>query len=303
MQIDNILSFDIEDWFHPEILNSKFPISIWNKLESRVQKNTELILNFLSRKNLKATFFYLGWIAEKWPNLVKDTILDGHEIGSHGYSHTSINKLSVDEFKQELKLSIEILTSISGREIRGFRAPTFSVSKETLWVLPILSELNLTYDSSVYPIYHDRYGIPSAPKEPFVIFKNGSGSVIEFPMSTVQLMKINFPFGGGGYFRLYPLWLSVKFMRKCQEENRPIIFYAHPWEFDLNNPKVELPIFNQFRHYHGIHGFLEKMDRITDLFSFTSFERSNLWEFIGTSGKPSIWDFVGAYDLSQQGSN
>lgn len=279
MQIDNILSFDIEDWFHPEILNSKFPVNTWDKLESRVQKNTELILNFLSKKKLKATFFYLGWIAEKNPNLVKDTVSDGHEIASHGYSHKPINKLSSDEFKQELKTSIEILSSLYGKKINGFRAPTFSLTKDTFWILPILSELGIIYDSSVYPIYHDRYGIPSAPKDPFIIYKNEEESIVEFPMSTVEFSKFNLPFGGGGYFRLYPLWLSIKFMQKCQRENRPIIFYAHPWEFDLNNPDVELHFLYRYRHYHGINKFLDRLDKITDIFRFTSFEKSNLWDF------------------------
>jgi polysaccharide deacetylase family protein (PEP-CTERM system associated) len=277
MQVDNILSFDIEDWFHPEVLNSKFPTNTWDKLENRVQKNTELILNFLSKKKLKATFFYLGWIAENNPNLIKDTVSDGHEIASHGYSHKPINKLTVTQFKNELKTSIDILNSISGKKVKGFRAPTFSVIKDTLWVFPILAEFGLTYDSSVYPIYHDRYGIPSAPKNPFIIYKNGKDTIVEFPMSTIELSKFNLPFGGGGYFRLYPLWLTIKFMKRCQKENRPIIFYAHPWELDKKNPQVELHLFNRFRHYHGIDRFLDRLDEITDLFNFTSFEKSNLW--------------------------
>ena len=290
MQTDNILSFDIEDWFHPEILNSNFPIHTWDKLENRVLKNTELILNFLSKKKLKATFFYLGWIAERNPNLIKDTISDGHEIASHGYSHKPIYKLTQNEFEQELKSSLDILNSLSGEKIKGFRAPTFSLNKNTFWVLPVLSKFGITYDSSVYPIYHDRYGIPSAPKDPFIIYKNGENSIIEFPMSTIKLSNFNLPFGGGGYFRLYPLWFSIKLMKKCQKENRPIIFYAHPWEFDLNNPYVKLHILNRYRHYHGISKFLDRLDRITDLFSFTSFEESNLWEKVDTSRFIEIYE-------------
>ena len=279
MVVDNILSFDIEDWFHPETFDSRFRLEIWNKLESRVQKNTELILNFLLRKNLKATFFFLGWVAEQCPDLVKDTVSGGHEIASHGYSHTRINKLSRAKFKEELKRSIEILSSISGK-IKGFRAPTFSLTSNTLWALPILSELGISYDSSVYPTYHDRYGIPAAPPNPFIIYKNGKDPLVEFPMSTVEFFRFKFPFGGGGYFRLYPLWLSLKLMRMCQRRNRPIIFYAHPWEFDLDNPKVDLPVIKRYRHYNGISKFLNRLDKITDLFSFTSFENSNLWDFV-----------------------
>lgn len=279
MVTDNILSFDIEDWFHPEIFGSRFRLENWNKLESRVQKNTELILDFLSEKNLKATFFFLGWVAEQCPNLVKDALSGGHEIATHGYSHTRINKLSRTQFKEELKLSIEILSSISGT-VKGYRAPTFSVTSSTLWALPILSELGIKYDSSVYPIYHDRYGMPASPPNPFVIYENGNDVIIEFPMSTVELLKFKFPFGGGGYFRIYPLWLSLKLMRMCQRQNRPIIFYAHPWEFDLNHPRVDLPTIKRYRHYYGISKFLDRLDRITDVFSFTSFEKSNLWDFV-----------------------
>lgn len=280
MIVNNVLSFDIEDWFHPEVFDSRFPMEAWGKLESRVQKNTEMILSLLLKKNLKATFFFLGWVAEKYPELVSNVAAEGHEIGSHGYSHTRINRLSLSQFRNELKSSIEILNSITGTKVKGFRAPTFSVMTETLWVLPLLSEFGIMYDSSIYPAYHDRYGIPSAPKSPFVIYKNGKDFVVEFPMSTVKFLKINFPFGGGGYFRLYPLWLSIRLMRLCQKQKRPIIFYAHPWEFDENNPEVELSLVNRYRHYYGINKFLDRLDRITDLFNFTSFERSNLWDMV-----------------------
>lgn len=279
MVADNILSFDIEDWFHPEMFGSRFRIDTWEKLESRVRKNTEIILNFLAGKNLKATFFFLGWVAEQCPDLVKDAFSEGHEIASHGYSHTRINKLSRAQFKEELKRSIEILSSFSGK-IKGFRAPTFSVTLSTLWALPILSELGIRYDSSVYPIYHDRYGMPAAPVSPFVIYKNGESSLVEFPMSTVELLRFKLPFGGGGYFRLYPLWLTAKLMKMCQAQNHPIIFYAHPWEFDLNHPRVDLPMLKRYRHFNGINKFLDRLDRITDSFSFTSFEDSNLWNFV-----------------------
>lgn len=280
MKVDNILSFDIEDWFHPEIFDTRFRLEIWKKLESRVQRNTELILNFLSRKNLKATFFFLGWVAERCPHLVEDTHSDGHEIASHGYSHTILYRFSPSQFKEDLKLSLEILSSLSGK-IKGYRAPTFSITYNTsLWALPILSDLGIKYDSSVYPTYHDRYGIPYAPSGPFIIFENGRDAIIEFPMSTIEFMKFKLPFGGGGYFRIYPLWLSLKLMRMCQKQNRPIIFYAHPWEFDLNNPRVDLPFIKRYRHYYGINKFLDRLDRITDQFKFTSFEKSNLWDLI-----------------------
>jgi polysaccharide deacetylase family protein (PEP-CTERM system associated) len=274
----NILSFDIEDWFHPQIFGDIFDRENWDKLESRVKESTEIILNFLSKNNLKATFFYLGWVAERCPEIVEITAKEGHEIGVHGYSHIRLDMLTPNEFRDELRLCLNILSSVSGKEPVGYRAPTFSITKKTLWALPILLEEGIRYDSSIYPIYHDRYGIPDAPKYPHVIYKNGKDSLLEFPMSTVQIWKYNLPFGGGGYLRLYPFWLTIRLMRKCNKNNKPIIFYAHPWEFDTNLPKVGLSLFGKLRHYAGINKFLERMTIITDMFEFTSFEKSSLWE-------------------------
>ena len=268
----NILSFDIEEWFHPEIFSGKFPAHTWNSLESRVQKNTEIILNFLSRKGLKATFFFLGWVAEKYPQLVLETAREGHEIASHGYGHSMITKLSPEEFRKDLRRSLQILNSLSNHPVEGYRAPTFSVTKQTLWSLPIMFEEGIRYDSSVFPIYHDRYGIPDAPRKAYVIYKGEEGDIWEYPMTTVRLGNFNFPCSGGGYFRLYPFQLSLGLMRRCQREERPIVFYAHPWEFDSGLPKVKLSLLGSVRHYRGISKFLERLNVITDHFHFTSFK-------------------------------
>lgn len=282
MSISNIISFDIEDWFHPEIFGDRFPQHKWNQLESRVKQSTEIILDFLSKRNLNATFFFLGWIAENYPEIVKIAAEAGHEIGVHGYTHTRIDALAPDEFRDEVKLSISILESITAKKVLGFRAPTFSITKKTLWALPILLDQGLSYDSSVFPIYHDRYGIPDAPIIPYEIYKSGKKSLVEFPMSTIQICQYRFPLGGGGYFRLYPFWLTKKFMKKCQREKRAVIFYAHPWEFDLDLPRVDLSTFGRIRHYYAINKFLERLSVITDLFEFTSFEKSSLWESVSS---------------------
>ncbi len=270
----NILSFDIEDWFHPEIFAGKFPREMWDQLEGRVKRNTEIILNFLNRKKLKATFFYLGWIGEKYPELVTQTAREGHEIASHGYAHVMLNKMSKEEFRADLLRSLEILNSLSEHPVEGFRAPTFSITKKTLWALPIMYEAGIRYDSSVFPIYHDRYGIPEAPREPYLIYTNGQDGIWEYPMTTVQVGRLNLPFGGGGYFRLYPFSFSLYLMKKCQREGRAIMFYAHPWEFDTELPRVKLGLFGHVRHYTGIKKFLERIDRVTDMFPFTSFREA-----------------------------
>jgi polysaccharide deacetylase family protein (PEP-CTERM system associated) len=272
----NILSFDIEDWFHPEIFNGKFPRSQWDQLESRVVSATELIYSFLSKKNLKATFFFLGWVAEKFPELVKIADREGHEIATHGYSHRMITQMSPDEFREDLRRSLEILRSLTNQPVQGFRAPTFSVTHKTLWALPIMLEEGIRYDSSIFPIVHDRYGIPDAPRDPFVVYADGAEQLIEYPMTTVKFGRFNLPCSGGGYFRLFPFALTKKLMQRCQAENRSIIFYAHPWEFDTGLPKVDLGLVGKFRHYYGISHFLERLDEITDLFPFSSFKDAKL---------------------------
>lgn len=272
----NIISFDIEDWFHPEMFSGRFPRENWTELESRVRRDTDIILNFLSRKNVKATFFYLGWVAETFPELVKDTVSGGHEIASHSYSHSMITKMQPEEFRADLRRSLDVLNDLSDHPVVGFRAPTFSVTRDTLWALPIMFEEGIRYDSSVFPIHHDRYGIPDAPREPFVIYEKDGEELIEYPMTTVRYGSYNLPFGGGGYFRLYPYWMSLKLARKCRDEGRPIMFYAHPWEFDTELPEIELGMLSKLRHYKGIRSFLQRLDRMTDLFPFTSFREAGL---------------------------
>lgn len=246
----------------------------WDTLESRVRQETEIILNFLSKKKLKATFFFLGWVAEKYPEMVIDVVKDGHEIASHGYAHSMITHQTPEEFKTDLKKSLEILNSLSDAPVLGYRAPTFSVTKKTMWALPIMFEAGIRYDSSVFPIYHDRYGIPDAPREPYPIYENGADRLMEFPMTTASLGRFNLPCSGGGYFRLYPFPLTLKLMKKCQQEGRSIIFYAHPWEFDKDLPKVDLKWSGKIRHYHGISSFLKRLEKITDLYQFTSFNEA-----------------------------
>lgn len=270
----NVLSFDIEEWFHPEIFNGKFPMEQWDTLEVRVKRNTELILNFLNKKRLKATFFFVGWIGERYPELVTQSVQEGHEIASHSYAHKMITKMTPDEFREDLRKSLQILNALSDQPVIGFRAPTFSITEKTMWALPIMYEEGIRYDSSVFPIYHDRYGVPDAPREPYVIYKNGTRGIWEYPMTTIQLGKFNIPLGGGGYFRLYPLTFSVQLMKRCVKEGRPIMFYAHPWEFDTNLPFVRLGMLDRLRHYSGINKFMDRLDRITDLFPFTSFREA-----------------------------
>ncbi|RMG69015.1 MAG: DUF3473 domain-containing protein [Calditrichaeota bacterium] len=270
----NILSFDIEEWFHPEIFHGRFSSREWDKLESRVVGNTERILNFLEGKRLEATFFILGWVAEKYPHLVEQIDRAGHEIASHGFSHDMITRLNPEQFRKEIRRSLQILNSLSSNPVIGFRAPTFSITRQTLWALPILLEEGIRYDSSVYPIVHDRYGIPDAPTEPYVIYQNQAARLWEFPMSVVRIAGWNLPLGGGGYLRLYPKTLTSLLLTIARRQNRQLIVYAHPWEIDPETPQVSLNVLGRFRHYHNLEKFLDRLDWITDVVKFTSFRQA-----------------------------
>lgn len=267
----NVLSFDIEEWFHPEIFNNRLSEKEKNSFLPGVERNVDFILNILNRHQVKATFFILGWVAEKFPDIVPAIEHEGHEIASHGYSHRMITQMNPPEFRNDLEKSLNILNSLSKNRVVGFRAPTFSVIKDTLWALPIMSDLGIEYDSSVYPIIHDRYGIPDAPRQPFVIYEQSGKNVIEFPMPTVEFKKFRVPVGGGGYFRLYPYFITNYLMKKAVAQNIQLIFYAHPWEFDKEIPRIKMPILNSLRHYTGIHKMGNRLNRLLDSYSFTSF--------------------------------
>ncbi len=269
----NILSFDIEEWFHPEIFYGRFSPRQWESLESRVVPGTERILRFLEKKRLEATFFILGWVAEKFPQLVAAIDQAGHEIATHGFSHHMINRLSPEQFRDEIRRSVSILNSLSSSPVIGFRAPTFSITRQTMWALPILLEEGIRYDSSVYPIVHDRYGIPDAPTRPHIIYRSETARLWEFPMTVVTIAGWNVPLGGGGYLRLYPRALTRMLVSLAHRQHRDLIVYAHPWEMDPGIPRLSLGLLGRIRHYHNIENFLERLDWMTDIAPFTSFRR------------------------------
>jgi polysaccharide deacetylase family protein (PEP-CTERM system associated) len=270
--MQNILSVDVEEWFHPESLQHLFPQNTWSGLESRVDENIDKLLELFHRKKCQATFFTLGWVAKNHPGIIKKIVAQGHEIATHGNMHKMITKMSAQEFELDLGESVKILEDVSGQKIYGFRAPTFSVVKETLWSFRIMQKLGLVYDSSVYPIWHDRYGIPDAPRFSYKVLENNGESLTEFPMSTIKFMGKNIPFGGGGYLRIYPNWLTRKGIKKVNKEGIPAIMYIHPWEFDSGQQKIKLGLIQTWRHYYNIEKNLNKLDELLDLFSWTSFK-------------------------------
>ncbi len=268
----NILSIDVEEWFHPEAVQHLFPANSWDERESRVEENVEKLLALFDSQNTKATFFVLGWTARKFPQLIKKMAAAGHEVATHGNSHRMVTKLTPDEFREDLAESISVIQEISGEKVLGFRAPTFSIVKETQWAWEIMLELGIEYDSSVYPIWHDRYGIPDAPRHLYIALEKKSRKLIEFPMPTLKIGNKNLPFGGGGYLRIFPLSFTKYAIKKFNKEKLPAIIYAHPWEFDMEQPRLKLGTIQTWRHYYNINRNLKKLETLLVHFEWTSFK-------------------------------
>ena len=266
----NALTIDVEEYFQVEAFARVIAKKDWDKFVSRVVQNTEKILNLLEFFQIKATFFCLGWVAERYPELIKAIAQKGHEIASHGFSHTPIFRLTPQEFRKEVRKSKRLLEDLSDREVKGFRAPTYSVTKNTLWALKILAEEGYTYDSSIFPIRHDLYGLPEAPRFPFKIKSLG---LIEFPITTARFLGIKWPAAGGGYFRLFPYPLTKYLLKRInRKEKMPFIFYVHPWEFDPAQPRIKAPLKSRFRHYLNLKKTEKRFKKLLFDFKFAPVE-------------------------------
>lgn len=254
--IINALSVDVEDYFQVSAFEKHISRDKWNSISVRVEGNMERILNIFEEYDAKATFFTLGWIAEKYPSMINKISDAGHEIASHGYSHIRVTEQSKDEFKNDISKTKNILEDITGNEVLGYRAASFSITKECAWAHNIIEGCGYSYSSSIYPIKHDLYGIPDAPRHPYL---TGMGQLLEIPVTTFEIMGQRIPCGGGGFFRFYPYFIS-KYMFKTINKNemRPCLFYFHPWELDKNQPKQKNISFKtRFRHYLNL-GKMEK---------------------------------------------
>lgn len=250
--IVNGFSVDVEEYFHDETFRTIVAQDRWEGLEQRVEPSTRQLLSLLDEFQVKGTFFVLGWVAERHPELVRDIHRGAHEVAIHGYDHRPITVLTRDEFREDIRKAKGIVEDLIGAPVLGYRAPTFSVVERTRWALEILIEEGIRYDSSVFPIVHDRYGIPTADRHPYVE-RFGDRQIIEYPMSTIRLAGRNLPFVGGGYTRLLPMPLVRWGMRSVVErERKPMILYVHPWEVDPGHPVLEVGRMGRTRHYHGL---------------------------------------------------
>lgn len=317
--IVNALTVDLEDYYMVSAFERVVTREDWGAHESRIERNTHRVLDMLSdatprlpRQNdqnalphvskpkpeVKATFFCLGWIAERYPHLIRDIVERGHEVASHSYDHKLIYEMTPNDFREDVRRSKKILADITGREVIGYRAPSYSITEKSFWALRILTEEGYRYDSSIFPIHHDRYGIPSAPRFPFRVNLNDgfqaadtaipdfsrmqpwepgqdvskNRCLVEFPISTVQLFGMNVPIGGGGYMRLLPYRLMKRGLDKINnDEQRPFVFYLHPWELDPEQPRITgVPLLSRFRHYINLDETAVKMKSLLSDFSFST---------------------------------
>ena len=272
--IVNAMSVDVEDYFQVSAFEKHVTKQLWNKLEHRVENNTNKILDIFSDVDVKATFFILGWIAERYPSLVKRIVDEGHEVASHGYEHTRVINQSQGEFREDIIKTKNILENLSGTEVKGYRAASYSICKSNLWALEILAETGHKYSSSIYPIKHDLYGIPDAPR--FAFRPNGDDGILEIPITTFEIGKKRFPCGGGGFFRLYPYLVSKAAYRHINRRNQqPGIFYFHPWEIDPYQPRPfsNLGFKTKLRHYLNLNKTESRLKQLLRDFSWNRMDK------------------------------
>ncbi|MQA28870.1 MAG: DUF3473 domain-containing protein [Luteitalea sp.] len=262
----NALTIDVEDYFHVSVFDGLVPRSEWDRLESRVSANTERLLEIIGET--KGTFFVLGWVAERLPHLVRAIADAGHEIASHGFEHRLVYDQTPRAFREDVHKAKATLEAASGREVVGYRAPSYSITPQSLWALDILIEEGYRYDSSIFPIRHDRYGIPLSPRHPYLLHR-GAGTLLEAPGSTTLVGPLNLPVAGGGYFRILPYaWTRWGISRLNRDEKQPAIFYLHPWEIDPEQPRLKAGLLSRFRHYRNLDKTEDRLRRLLEDFRF-----------------------------------
>lgn len=269
-RVKNALTFDLEDYFHVTAFADRIAVSQWDSCESRVETTTAKLLDLLGERDLRATFFVLGWVGEKFPRLVRQIARLGHEIACHSHRHRLVYELSEDEFREDTHRAKSVLEDAAGVALKGYRAPSFSITRESMWAFRILVELGFQYDSSVFPVDHPNYGIPEAQRFPFWI-QTEAGSLLEFPMSTLALGDKRSPIAGGAYFRLLPYWYTrwgIRFIN--QKEGHPVCTYLHPWELDPEQPRVDGRATARLRHYLGLQGMERKFRQLLRDFEFVT---------------------------------
>jgi polysaccharide deacetylase family protein (PEP-CTERM system associated) len=262
----NAMSVDVEDYYHTEGMSACVPRESWNAMQSRVERNTEQLFELFARYNVRSTFFFLGWVAERYPKLVAAAKALGHEIGCHSYWHRPIYTLSPHEFREDTHRAKSVIEDAAGMRLSGYRAPSFSLIAGTEWAVDILAEAGFRYDSSVHPIAHDLYDNRNAPRYPHQFSRT---TLVEIPISTIQFGKNTLPFSGGGYFRILPYAYTSWAMRRTNGlEKRPATFYLHPWEIDPRQPRLPAHFRSRFRQYTGLRKTVGRLEHLLKDFAF-----------------------------------
>lgn len=270
--IVNAMTVDVEDYFQVSAFDKSVGRQTWETRESRVERNTLRLLEHFDTHGVRATFFVLGWVADRYPSLLRRIAAAGHELGSHGYDHRLVYELSPREFREDVRQAKASIESAAGVPVLGYRAPSYSITERSKWALDILVEEGYAYDASIFPIYHDRYGIPTAPRHPHMIHRE-AGAIWELPGSTVRIGGVNVPVAGGGYFRILPYrWTRWGIGRLNRQERCPAVFYLHPWEIDPGQPRLWAPPLGRWRHYRNLHKTESRLVRLCREFRFSTVE-------------------------------
>lgn len=279
----NALTVDVEEYFQVAAFERTISREQWQHAESRVEYSTNRVLDLFADHRVRGTFFVLGWIAERHPELVHRIVREGHELASHGYDHTRVHQFTADQFRSDVTRTKQILEDIGGVKVQGYRAPSYSINGRNLWALDVLQETGHVYSSSIYPIRHDLYGMPEAPRFPFRFRPDG---ILEVPVTTVSLAGRNLPCGGGGYFRLLPYPLFRWALQRVNDrDGRSGLFYFHPWEVDPAQPRVEgAPLKSRFRHYLNLDSMHSRLDRLIRDFSWGRMDEI----FLGGAGAAPV---------------
>jgi polysaccharide deacetylase family protein (PEP-CTERM system associated) len=268
----HILSVDVEDYFQVEAFSRQVDRKDWDAYPLRVERNTQRLLEIFARHGATATFFFLGWVAERLPRLVREVVAYGHEIACHSYWHRPVYRLDRESFREDTRRAMQVIQDAAGAAVIGYRAPTWSITKDSLWALDILAEEGFRYDSSIFPIRHDLCGIPGAVRVPYA-WRHAGGFLFEFPPSTLRLFGVNLPAAGGGYLRIFPQAFTRLALDRAEREGHPATVYLHPWELDPAQPRLRGSWRSRSRHYTGLAGMEATIRALLKRYRFCSYEK------------------------------
>ncbi len=296
----NAVTIDLEDYYQVSAFSQNVIVDQWDSYPSRIELSTAKLLSILDQGKARATFFTLGWVAKRYPKLIREIAENHHEIACHSNVHRAVYAMGPDEFREDTRQAKKLLEDITGEPISGYRAPSFSITRSSLWAYEILAEMGFRYDSSVFPIEHPNYGWPRAPRFPFAI-RTISGSIIEFPMPTLQMAGIRAPIGGGAYLRLLPYWYTRWGLRYINRgEERSACVYLHPWELDSEQPRMPGSLSARLRHYFGLEGAESKFRRL--LLDFELQPLNSLIEELSSETSAGRNKRIPAVDLAELGA-